>query len=288
MAQSLVALQPAACPHQQAEPVIEPIPKFGQPSWTACATRPTRSPAESRPGGGRSPRPCPRHRANEMPGATAPARSTNNVAAAESALSRTSSDGTGQSCSSASRSPSRLVATTVTVADCCRIDADHVGGRVEDVLAVVEHQQALAPLQRRGHAVGHTQSRLLRDAEDRGHRLRHRGRIAHGGQFDDPHPVGEAVGQPGRDLQRESGLADAADADQRHQPMRFQRRLQVGQFSLASHEAGGGRAQVSWSGLSLRAAGTRCAGRALAPERSRPVSRYRVIALLPNRSGRTR
>ena len=78
--------------------------------------------------------------ANEMPGATAPARSTNNMGAAESALLRTSSDGTGQSCSSASRSPSRLVATTVTVAECCRIDADHVSCRVEDVLAIVDHQ----------------------------------------------------------------------------------------------------------------------------------------------------
>ena len=83
-------------------------------------------------------------------------------------------------------------------------------------------------------------TRLLCDAEDGSHSIRHRGRIGDGGKFDDPHPVGEAVGQPCRNLQCESGLADAAYTDQRYQPMGFQCRFQVGDFSLSSHEAGGG------------------------------------------------
>ena len=62
--------------------------------------------------------------------------------------------------------------------------------------------------------------------------------------------------------------------------------FQVGQFRLSTYEAGGGRAQVSRSGFASSAAETRCAGRALAPGTSRRVWRYRVIALLPARSGR--
>ena len=121
VAQSLVALQPAPRPHQQPEPIVEPIPKFDQPSSTACATRPTRSPAGSRPGGGRSPRPRlrrlgQRNARRHSVGALDEQRRGSRIGTV-----RTSSDGTGQSCSSASRRPSRLVATTVTVAECCRI-----------------------------------------------------------------------------------------------------------------------------------------------------------------------
>ena len=61
--------------------------------------------------------------ANDAPGDTAWALSMNNVAAAESDPVRTSSDGTGHSCSSAIRKPSRLVARILTVAEPARIDS---------------------------------------------------------------------------------------------------------------------------------------------------------------------
>ena len=58
---------------------------------------------------------------SEIPGATAVARCRNRVAAGESTPASTSSEGTGQSCSSATRTPSRLVARIVTVAERARM-----------------------------------------------------------------------------------------------------------------------------------------------------------------------
>ena len=58
---------------------------------------------------------------SEIPGATAPARCRNRVAAGDSTPASTSSEGTGHSCSSATRTPSRLVARIFTVAERARI-----------------------------------------------------------------------------------------------------------------------------------------------------------------------
>ena len=96
---------------------------------------------------------------------------------------------------------------------------DQVGGGVQHVLAVVEHQQARAALQRGSHAVRHGHTRLLGDPEDGRHRLGHRGRIADRGQLDHPDPVGEVVRRSRGDLKREPRLADPADSGQRHQPV---------------------------------------------------------------------
>ena len=57
----------------------------------------------------------------EKRGAKLRARSTNRFTAAESIPPLRSSEGTGHTCSSATPSPSRLVAKTFTVADCARI-----------------------------------------------------------------------------------------------------------------------------------------------------------------------
>ena len=129
VAQRLVTLQSAPRPHQQPESVVEPVPQSRVRSSTACVRRPTRSPAESRRGGGRSRRQrsassaCQRNARCD----TVCARSMNNDAAAESSPGRASSDGTGQSCSSATRNPSRLVARIFTVDEAAKIDLDHVG-----------------------------------------------------------------------------------------------------------------------------------------------------------------
>jgi hypothetical protein len=48
------------------------------------------------------------------------ARSTNNVTAAESLPASASSEGTSHNCSSATPSPSRLMVTILTVADCAQ------------------------------------------------------------------------------------------------------------------------------------------------------------------------
>ena len=96
---------------------------------------------------------------------------------------------------------------------------DQIGGGVEDVLAVVEHQQPDPALQRGGHRLAHALARLLGDAQHRRHRVGHRRRIGDRGQFEKPDTVGKFIGQPRRDLGRQAGLADPAHPGQRHQPM---------------------------------------------------------------------
>ena len=134
-----------------------------------------------------------------------------------------SSDGTGHRCSSATRRPSRLVARILTVAERDEDRLDHVGRGVQDVLAVVEHEQPRPPLQRRGHAVDQGHPRLLNDAQHARNRVGHGRRITDRGQLDHPHPVGEVGRRPRGHLQREPRLADPADTGQRHQPVRLER-----------------------------------------------------------------
>ena len=72
--------------------------------------------------------------------------------------------------------------------------------------------------------------RLLGDPQHGRHRLGHRGRVSDRGQLDHPHAVGEVVGQPVGNLQRQPRLAHPAGAGQRHQPMRLERLLHLDQF----------------------------------------------------------
>ena len=136
----------------------------------------------------------------ETPRATAHARSTNSDAAAESGPVRTSRGGTGQSNSSLIRNPSRLVARILTVSERAKIESITSAAASNTCSQLSKHQQPPTRLQRRGYALGHTQSRLLGNAEDCSHGLRYRGRIAHGGKFDDPHSVWEAVRRAGRPI----------------------------------------------------------------------------------------
>ena len=72
---------------------------------------------------------------------------------------------------------------------------------------------------------------------DGGHRVGHRGRVADGGQLDQPDPVGELRHQLGRDLHREAGLAHAAHAGERHQPVGPHQLGQLLHLDVAAHEA---------------------------------------------------
>ena len=112
----------------------------------------------------------------------------------------TSSDGTGHSCSSATPSPSRLVATTRHGRRLREDGLDQIGGGIQHVLTVVEHQQPDPALQRGSHRLAHALPGLLGDAQHRRHRVGHRRRIGDCGQLEKPHPIGKLIGQPPRDL----------------------------------------------------------------------------------------
>jgi len=88
-------------------------------------------------------------------------------------------------------------------------------------------------LQRGGHQLSHCLARLLGDAQHRRDRVGYRRRIGDRSQLEKPDSVGKFIGQPGRDLQRQPGLADPADTGQRHQPMSLDGRLHLVEFGLA-------------------------------------------------------
>ena len=193
VAQRLVAFQPAPASRQQPEPVTETVAHLLRAHRHHPRRRqldrqrdPVQPPADLRhrvrvvglvQREARSDRPG-RVRRTTPPPPTRPRRAT-------------SSDGTGHSCSAPTRSPSRDVAITFTVAVRGQDRLDQVGRRVEHVLAVVQHDQQPPPRQGLGDAVGHRQPGLGGDAQDGGHRVGHGGRIADRGQLDQPHPVGE-------------------------------------------------------------------------------------------------
>ena len=126
---------------------------------------------------------------------------------------------------------------------------DHLGGGIEDVLAVVEHQQSRSALQSGRHTSRHGHPLLLGDSEDGGHGFGHRSRVADRGELDHPHPVGEIGGQPSGDLQGEPRLAHPTRAGQRDQAVLAQRRFEFGQLRFATDERGGALAQVARRGI---------------------------------------
>ena len=195
---------------------------------------------------------------------------------------RRSRGGTGQSCSSTTRRPSRLVARIFTVVGTREYRFDQVSGGIEDVLAVVEHQQSRTILQRRGDAGGHAHSRLLNDSEYSGDGLGHRGGIADRGQLDHEDAVGEPMGRPGGHFQRQAGLAHAADAGQRDEAMSLQRRLQLGDFRVASDEARRRTgADCPASNPASSGQGNRCRDPAPEPGTWQQVSRCHVTGASP-------
>ena len=77
---------------------------------------------------------------------------------------------------------------------------------------------------------------LGRDAQHGRDRRRDRRRVADRGQLDHPHAVGKLAGHLGADLERQPGLADAADAGQRDQPARPHELGDLGDHLLPAHE----------------------------------------------------
>ena len=131
---------------------------------------------------------------------------------------------------------------------CCRAGQDrldHLGGGIEDVLAVVEDDQEPAADERLGDAVRHAEAGLGGDAQRGRDRIGHGRGIADRSQLHQPDPVRELVRQGGGDLKCEAGLADATDAGQGHEPVRVHQLGQLRHLELAPDEARGLRREVA-------------------------------------------
>ena len=108
--------------------------------------------------------------------------------------------------------------------------ADDVARGVEQVLAVVDHQQA-GPVAEQRRAGGQDVARDDVQVQRRGERVRDRGGVGDRGEQHDGRGVG-----PRRDLQRDPGLTDPARPDDRHQPVRGEQPVQGRYLLLAADE----------------------------------------------------
>jgi hypothetical protein len=72
--------------------------------------------------------------------------------------------------------------------------------------------------------------------QDLRYRYWHQRRIGDRTEFHQPYAVAIRVDDFGRHLQCEPGLADATDADERHQPLARQQPLDLHQLALAADE----------------------------------------------------
>ena len=108
---------------------------------------------------------------------------------------------------------------------------------LEQVLDVVENEQQLLRSKIVAERLDHGPRRLLLDFERLCHGLRHETRIRERGELDQPHAVTKRVEQLASHLDREAGLARAASAGQRQQPIRRHKLLELHDLLLATNEA---------------------------------------------------
>jgi hypothetical protein len=110
--------------------------------------------------------------------------------------------------------------------------------RVQNVLAVVQHEQQVAIAQVLDHRLLDRQPVTLPYPERGGHRLAHRGAVGEWGQLAQPHPVREPGTVPLGHLQRQPGLADTAHPGESHQRRRAHRFGDPGDLVGTAHEGG--------------------------------------------------
>ncbi len=107
---------------------------------------------------------------------------------------------------------------------------------VDQVLAIVEHEQHPLLLEMTDERVLRGLARKIADAEHGGHRLRHEARLGQRRELDHPRAIGEAVEILGRDLQAQARLAAAPRADHRHERRLREKRTDMGEHVLPAHE----------------------------------------------------
>jgi hypothetical protein len=113
------------------------------------------------------------------------------------------------------------------------------GAGLGEVLAVVQHQQHLAPADVLDQPLGRRGAGPVDQAERRGDRPRHQRPFGQGGQLDPPHAVLEVArrAHPLGHRQRQARLAGPADAGERDQPAGGQQLLDLRHLALAADEA---------------------------------------------------
>jgi hypothetical protein len=112
-----------------------------------------------------------------------------------------------------------------------------LGSRVDDVLAVIQHQQQLLPGQHPGQHIGWRDSRLLAHSQGYGHHRRDLRRILYRRQLGRPRPVGEPARHPPGYLGGQPGLAHPARPGQRHQPVPLQQARDLAHRPVPADEA---------------------------------------------------
>ena len=112
----------------------------------------------------------------------------------------------------------------------------HPGGRSQDVLAVIQHDQQLPVRQRPHDACHRVRGILFRYSQRLGDACGDKRGIGEGGQLDQPDAVLEAVGGQRRRPQRQAGLAAASRAGQRHRAGRAQAVQDRGELRPASDQ----------------------------------------------------
>ena len=123
------------------------------------------------------------------------------------------------------------------------------GGRRDQVLAIVEHDEHRTGGEEVGQRVLDRLAGLQLHAEDAAHRLGDHGRIRDPGELDEPRAVPVPGRDLGRDLQREPGLPDPSDPGERDQPRLLQSGDDPFDVVAASDEAGRLDRQVGREGV---------------------------------------
>ena len=115
---------------------------------------------------------------------------------------------------------------------------DQLGGRIEDMLAVVHHQQQFACPQVLDHGGFDIEALLLLQPQCRRDCVADRRSVVERRELAEPRAVAEALLFAAGGLEGEPGLADAADTGQRHKRTFSQRGADPHDVVLATDETG--------------------------------------------------
>ena len=174
--------------------------------------------------------------------------------------SSASSAGTGNGCNCQARSPGSARASRLVASTCVRgLHAQQVSDQVPDgrqeVLAVVEHEEAGLELQLIDHRIPDLAAGPGEQAQSRRDDVVEDTRVPGGGELRDRHRLAE-VSRPFGHRQGDAGLADSGRPDDADQAIRADRRLQVDELGLPPQQRGHrGREAATWPGRCTRRRG---------------------------------